>query len=234
MRAWVEESLGDVIGDEPLIFAANERFLQGVVGLVAGRLTEEHYRPSVIVAIGDEVSHGSCRSIPEFHITRALDDCADVLVRHGGHAAAAGFTILTKDLPVLADRLQALAEEGLGDRALAPSLTVDMALEFSQIEGGLVDALNALEPTGHGNPPPLFVARGVQVLESRAVGSDGAHLKLTLSDGVTAWDAIAFRRGQVVGRLPDRLDVVYHLETNEWGGQSRLQLNIQDLGAHER
>jgi single-stranded-DNA-specific exonuclease len=98
----------------------------------------------------------------------------------------------------------------------------------------LVDALNALEPTGHGNPPPLFVAHGVQVLESRAVGSDGGHLKLTLSDGMTAWDAIAFRRGEVVGRLPERLDVVYHLETNEWGGQSRLQLNIQDLGAHER
>jgi single-stranded-DNA-specific exonuclease len=230
MRAWVEESLGEAIGDEPLIFAADERFLQGVVGLVAGRLTEEHYRPSVVVAVGDEFSHGSCRSIPEFHITRALDACVDVLVRHGGHAAAAGFTIRTEDLPILAERLQALAEERLGDRALAPSLAVDMALELGQIDGALVDALDALEPTGHGNPPPLFVAHGVQVLESRAVGTDGTHLKLTLSDGTTAWDAIAFRRGQCAGQLPERLDVVYHLETNEWGGQSRLQLNTQDFG----
>lgn len=234
MQTWAEESLGEGIDRQMLIFSADERYLQGVVGLVAGRLTEAYYRPSVVVAIDEEFSHGSCRSIPEFHITQALDAYADLLVQHGGHAAAAGFTIRTENLPALAERLQALAEEQLGDRALAPSLDVDVALELDQIDGALVQALDLLEPTGYGNSPPLFVARGVHVLESRAVGAERTHLKLTLSDGMATWDAIAFRRGQFAGQLPEWLDIVYHLETNEWGGKSRLQLNIQDFRPHER
>ena len=231
MRAWAEESLGDAADKEPLIFSADRRYLQGVVGLVAGRLTEEHYRPSVVVAMEDELSHGSCRSIPEFHITRALDACADLLVQHGGHAAAAGFTARTENLPGLAERLQALAADELGGQVLAPSLDIDMALSLGQIDGALIDALDALEPTGHGNTPPLFVAHGVQVVEARAVGAGGVHLKLTLSDGAAVWDSIAFRRGRLAGQLPERLDIVYHLEANEWGGQRRLQLNIQDFSA---
>jgi len=229
MRTWAEESLGDSPGSAPLIFIADERYLQGVVGLVAGRLTEAYYRPSVVVATGEEFSHGSCRSIPEFHITQALDACADLLVRHGGHAAAAGFTARTEHLPALAGRLQALAEEKLGAQALTPSLAIDAPLELDRIDGALIGALAALEPTGHGNAPPLFLARGVQVIDSRAVGTNGAHLKLTLSGGAARWDAIAFRRGASLGRLPERLDIVYHLENNEWGGQNRLQLTIQDF-----
>jgi single-stranded-DNA-specific exonuclease len=154
-----------------------------------------------------------------------------LLVRHGGHAAAAGFTARTENLPALAERLQALAAEKLGGQVLAPSLDIDMALDLGQIDGALIDALDALEPTGHGNMPPLFVAHGAQVIESRAVGAGGAHLKLTLSDGAAVWDAIAFRRGRLAGQLPERLDIVYHLEANEWGGQHRLQLNIQDFRA---
>jgi single-stranded-DNA-specific exonuclease len=231
MRTWAEESLGDSVDKEPLIFSADERYLQGVVGLVAGRLTEEHYRPSVVVAVGETLSHGSCRSIPEFHITRALDACADLLVRHGGHAAAAGFTARTENLPALAERLHALAAERLDAQKLVPSLDIDATLELGQIEAALMDALDGLEPTGYGNPSPLFVAHGVRVLESRAVGAEGTHLKLTLSDGVAVWDGIAFRQGRLIGHLPDRLDIVYHLETHEWGGQRRLQLNIQDFRA---
>ncbi|RMF29679.1 MAG: single-stranded-DNA-specific exonuclease RecJ, partial [Chloroflexi bacterium] len=89
--------------------------------------------------------------------------------------------------------------------------------------------LAQLEPCGEQNPPPLFLSRNVQVVRARAVGSAEAHLKLSLTDGRVVWDAIAFRQGAWLGELPPRLDVVYHLEVNEWNGTRRFQLNVQDL-----
>ncbi|MBO9309854.1 MAG: single-stranded-DNA-specific exonuclease RecJ, partial [Chloroflexi bacterium] len=106
--------------ETPLIFAVDSAFVQGVVGLVASRLTEEYYRPSVVVQYGAQESHGSCRSIPEFNITEALDECADLLLRHGGHAQAAGFAIHNANLPAFRERLMAIAAARLGGRALQP------------------------------------------------------------------------------------------------------------------
>ncbi len=215
--------------DSYLIFAAGDDFPAGVVGLVASRLVEEFYRPAVVVEVGDEVSRGSARSIPEFHITHALDECADLLIRHGGHAAAAGFTVSNDRLDDLAHCLRTLAAERLAGVELTPTLTVDAEVELSQMSWPLLRELSRLEPCGYANPQPLFLSRHVRLLGQRAVGSDGKHLKLLLSDGSTVWDGIAFRQGEWAGKLPDRVDVVYHLEKNEWNGTVRLQLNVQDI-----
>ncbi|MFQ6102433.1 MAG: single-stranded-DNA-specific exonuclease RecJ [Anaerolineae bacterium] len=219
----------DTAGEGPLLFAAAPDFLAGVVGLVASRLVDEFYRPAVVVEVGEEASRGSCRSIPEFHITAALDQCADLLIRHGGHAAAAGFTVPNEHLDELADRLRKLAAERLSGVELTPVLSVDAEVELSQMSWELQRELAQLEPCGYANPHPLFLSRNVHVQSQRAVGDGGKHLKLTLSDGQVTWDGIAFRQGEWAGKLPDRVDVVYHLEVNEWNDQRQLQLNIQDI-----
>ncbi len=219
--------------DDPeafLLFAAHESFNSGVVGLAASRLTETYYRPSVVAAKGAEETRGSCRSIPEFHITDALDQCKDLLVRHGGHAAAAGFTVKNENLPELVARLKTIAKEKLDGKDLRETLSADMELPLADMNFGVLKHLAYLEPTGYGNPDAIFVSRNVKVRAFRAVGSDGRHLKLTLEDGpALTYDAIGFRMGAMAKSLPPRLDVMYTLEANEYNGRTTLQLNLKDV-----
>ena len=218
--------------DPPLFFAAAEDFPAGIIGLAAGRLVEEFYRPVVVVERGEPFSKGSARSIPEFHITAALDSMAELLERYGGHAAAAGFTIRTELLPELQARLTALAREQLAGVALMPTLQVDAELPLAELSTELQQALAMLAPFGYGNPEPLLVSRGLRVLEARAVGAEGRHLKLTVTDARERgrpWSAIAFRQGDWLSRLPSRVDLAYNLTLNEWNGQTTLQLKVQDL-----
>ncbi|MCD6554370.1 MAG: single-stranded-DNA-specific exonuclease RecJ [Anaerolineae bacterium] len=217
------------VTEAPLLFASGENFLPGIVGLVAGRLTEEFYRPAVVVEVGAEQSRGSCRSIPDFHITAALDRCRDLLVRHGGHAAAAGFTVENTNLEPLRDRLRAIAEEELAGKELLPTLVIDAEVALSEMDWATQALLEQMEPCGSENPAPLFLSRGVTVRNCRPVGADEQHLKLTLSDGRVIWDAIAFRQGIPEGGMPERIDVVYSLEAREWNGEKRLQLVVEDF-----
>jgi single-stranded-DNA-specific exonuclease len=219
-----------VTADEAsLLFAAAPDFPAGIVGLVASRLVDEFYRPAVVVEVGERVSKGSARSIPEFHITRALDECTPLLVRHGGHAAAAGFTVSNEHLDTLADQLRSLATEQLADVPLAATLSVDAQVELSRMSWELQRELAQLEPCGYANRHPLFLSRRVRVQGQRAVGKAGRHLKLRLSAGGATWDAIAFRQGEWAGKLPDQVDIVYHLEVNDWNDRRFLQLNVQDV-----
>ncbi|MGQ9517410.1 MAG: single-stranded-DNA-specific exonuclease RecJ, partial [Anaerolineae bacterium] len=214
-----------------LLFFAHPELPQGIVGLVAGRLVETFYRPAIVVELGQEFSHGSARSIPEFHITQALDECSarGLLVRHGGHAAAAGFTAETARLEELAVMLQQIAGRHLQEQELAPTLLIDAVVDLQAMDWATLEMMHQLEPFGYGNQPPLLVSRHVQVLAARAVGADGRHLKLTLSDGARRWDAIAFGLGAVAEQLPARVDIAYHLQETEWNGPVRLQLNVQDI-----
>jgi single-stranded-DNA-specific exonuclease len=216
-------------GDAPLLFAASPDFSAGIVGLAASRLVDEFYRPAAVIEVKKKVSRGSARSIPEFHITEALDQCADLLIQHGGHAAAAGFTVANENLNELAGRLRELASGQLADVDLTPVISIDAEAELSQMSWDLQRELSQLEPCGYANPHPLFLSKNIRVTGHRAVGNDGKHLKLTLSDGRSTWDAIAFRQGDWAGKLPDHIDLVYHLEINEWNNQRRLQLNVQDI-----
>ncbi len=232
MQAQAEEI---AMRDDPhafLLFAADESFNSGVVGLAASRLTETYYRPSVVAAKGPDETRGSCRSIPEFHITDALDQCKELLVRHGGHAAAAGFTVKNENLPELVARLKAIAKEKLDGKDLRQTLSADMELPLADMNFGVLKHLSFLEPTGYGNPDAIFVSRNVKVKAFRAVGSEGRHLKLTLVDGpALTYDAIGFRMGAMAKSLPPRVDVMYTLEANEWNGRTNLQLNLKDVKA---
>jgi single-stranded-DNA-specific exonuclease len=216
--------------DAHLYLAASRDFLPGIVGLAASRLTETYYRPSVVVELGEVESRGSCRSIPEFHITRALEECKDLLVRFGGHAAAAGFTITTEKLPHLRQRLQAIATEQLAEVEMRPTLDIDAEMPLEEMDWATHALLRQIEPCGVDNPQPVLLSRGVEVRDRRAIGSKQKHLKLTLRDGRgVAWDAIFFRQGELLSQVPARIDVAYTLEVNEWNHRRQLQLNVQDL-----
>jgi len=217
--------------DPQILFAVAEDFNAGVVGLAAARLTETYYRPSIVGHSDPEKGETrcSCRSIPEFHITQALDQCADLLIRHGGHAAAAGFTVRNENLDTLKSRLREIAARELDGKDLRHSLLADAEAPLAEMTSDLLRYLDYLEPTGYGNPGAVFVSRNVRVVNHRAVGADAKHLKLTVSDGKVSFDAIAFRLGEWAGKLPERIDLMYTLETNEYNGRTTLQLNVKDL-----
>jgi single-stranded-DNA-specific exonuclease len=229
-----------VLADHPdadLYVAASKEFKAGIVGLAASRLTETYYRPSIVVELGEQESRGSCRSIPEFDITRALEQCADLLIRFGGHRAAAGFAVATEKLDTLRRRLQGIAAEQLTGLDRRPTLQIDAEVALEEVDWSTHELLRQMEPCGVDNPQPVLLSQGVEVRERRAIGSEQQHLKLLLRDGRgAAWDAVWFRqasRGGLAGQVPDRVDVAYTLEVNEWNGQRRLQLNIQDLRGTE-
>ena len=212
-----------------LLFAAHADFNPGVVGLAASRLTELYYRPSIVASRGPEFTRGSCRSIPEFHITQALDQCAELLTHYGGHAAAAGFTVTNQHLDELVERLQSIAQEQLSDIDLRPTLTADIEMPLYELRPEILKDLDRLQPTGYGNREATFVSRGLRVINYRSVGRDSTHLKMTVTDGTITYDAIAFQQGYWVDQMPQYIDLLYRFELNEFNGRSSLQLNVQDI-----
>jgi len=220
------------LADDPdalLLFAASPEFNPGVVGLAASRLADIYYRPAIVGEVDEETTRCSCRSIPEFHITEALDECADLLIRHGGHAAAAGFTVRNENVGILLKRLREIASEKLAGVDLRPVLVADLELGLESLSFEMLEHLNYLEPTGYGNPRPIFVSRNLRVKSSRTVGQDQSHLKLTLSDGEATLDAIAFRLGHLKPDLPPKIDLLFTFEVNEWNGRKSMQLNVKDI-----
>ncbi|MCB9453429.1 MAG: single-stranded-DNA-specific exonuclease RecJ [Anaerolineaceae bacterium] len=230
----VREQIGETDGEVPLIFASDPSFQPGIVGLVAGRLAEEYFRPAVVMEEGETESRASCRSIPQFDITHALDQCADLLVRHGGHAQAAGFSVLNENIIQLREKLVQLAQETLEGQDLRPSLDVDVEVDIHNLSEDLLSELVRLEPTGHSNPTPVLMSRNLRVLECRTVGKEDRHLKLKLARaGQPPLDAIGFGLGEWAAQMPERIDAAYYLEINEWNGHRNLQLNLQDIRPSE-
>ena len=225
-----------VQADDPnaaLLFAVSPEFNSGVVGLAAARLVETYYRPAVVGQVFEEegITRCSCRSIPEFQITQALDQCKDLLIRHGGHAAAAGFTVRNENLELLKKRLKSIADLQLGNRDLRQTLVADADVQLSDLRPELLKYLDYLQPTGYGNPEAVFVTRNVRVMQSRTVGAEGKHLKLAVSDGHVTFDAIGFRLGHLQSELPILVDLIYTFESNEYNGRTSLQLNLKDVKA---
>jgi single-stranded-DNA-specific exonuclease len=222
-------------GDGALLFAADPDFKAGVVGLAAARLTDEFYRPAVVASRGEKETKGSGRSIPEFHITHAFDQVKDLLARHGGHAAAAGFTAANENVDDLAARLKDIAEKELGELDLRPTLRVDVdGVALSDLTQELLGDLQKFEPCGYGNPAPVLASRRLKVYDWRTVGGEGKHLKLSLTDGRMNQDAIAFGQAQQwLANQSAEVDIAYAVEWNEWKGERRVQLNVKSIQASQ-
>ena len=213
----------------PMLIVKSAGWIPGVLGLIAGRLSENHYRPAVAVSLGEHTSRASARSIPEFDIVEALQQSAHLFDRHGGHPQAAGFTIPTTSLPDLEQNLQLLAAERLSGRELAPSLDIDCEVQLSAFTPQNFDFIQSLAPFGEGNPAPLFLTRGARVLDARLVGAQGRHLKMRLWQRGTTISAIGFNLGHKVGDTRNGIDLVYTVGLDNWGSYPTLQLTVQDL-----
>ncbi len=232
-REMVERARIQVVGKDPpplLIIAIDPGFNQGVIGLAASRLVEEFYRPSIVAAYGEKVIRGSARSIPEFHITEALDECEELLERYGGHSAAAGFSVRNERFDEFKQRINQVATEKLAEIELRPTLTVDAVVRFSDLDWSLHEFIERMEPCGYGNPFPVLAVQDVEVVSKRTVGAEGRHLKLTMRDEQKkVFDAIAFRQGHFYTDLPQRVDLAFRLERNDYRGVSSLQLNVLNI-----
>ncbi len=239
-REFTDKSLAQFGDDETLdalYLVTDEAFNSGVVGLVASRLTEMCYRPILVAHRGETHTRGSARSIPEFDITRALDQCADLLVKYGGHAAAAGFTVENEKLEAFRERLTAIARQSFDVTRLRKSLPVDAEINLRGVRYDLVAAIEKIAPFGHGNPTPVFVSRNLEVRHHTLVGKEKTHLKMRLFDGKQMWDAIGFGLGkqwQAQQTIPGVVDAVFSLEINRWGGREQLQLKLKDIRPAEQ
>lgn len=215
--------------DAPLIFAGGD-FREGIVGLVAGRLTEEFYRPTIVMHHGREESRASCRSIPEFDITHALDQCADLLVRHGGHAQAAGFTVRNENLKALKQRLLGLASEALGTSPPERTLHLDAEVELTQVDVETAESLRLLEPCGQANNAPTFASFNTHIVDRRLVGRENQHLKLWLKrPNMPPVEAIGFNMADHFPHGCDHVDVAYALETHEYKDVRSVQLRLEAI-----
>jgi len=211
--------------DDPLIMVGSEKIHAGIVGLVASRLAERRHRPAIVFEQGPETSRASCRSIPAFDIVSAIRKEKDLLVRHGGHRAAAGFTVRTENLALLRERLINTAAELLTGEELRPVIDIDAEAPLRSLSGLEIKGLMRFEPCGQGNRRPVLLSRGVRLLNSKTVGADQSHLKVTVKDGLATWPAIAFRQAEA--ELADEVDIVYSL-SREWRSE-RVELEILDI-----
>ena len=216
-------------GISPLLVASDKDYPVGIAGLVASRLSEEFYRPAIVIKTGEQVSSGSCRSIPEFNIIAALNQCSRLLAQFGGHSQAAGFTLPTKNLARLKQHLSQLAMTQLAGVDLRPRLDIDAEVTLLDLTGDTFQTIQQLAPFGQGNPVPTFLSRVVEVADCRAMGSNGEHIRMKLKQGGTAWGGVAFGLGNYLAEVSSPLDIVYNLEVDRWGGEERLRLNILDF-----
>jgi len=219
--------------DKKFIFAVGEAYPFGIVGLIAGRIAHAYRKPTCVLFRGATESMGSFRSIPEFNIIEAIEKCADLLVKFGGHAQAAGMTIKNENLDAFYERFSALVEHDLREVMTEPELWIDMEIRPTDIVPELVTGIARFAPFGEGNAEPIFSLADMLVKQVRFVGSGNKHLKFSLEspDGLKSFDAIGFSLGE---RFPmisvgDRLDVAFTLEENVWNGRSSIQLKLVDV-----
>ncbi|TAK30050.1 MAG: single-stranded-DNA-specific exonuclease RecJ [Chloroflexota bacterium] len=225
--ATAKENLVGLPRGARILMSSSRDYQPGIIGLIAGRLADEYGRPAVVVALGDEDSVGSVRSPGTLNVVKALQSCGDLLKRFGGHPQAAGFLAPTPKLIALYHRLEEVAASEMGDQHPETVLDIDAEVPLSTLSLSLHQVISQLAPFGAANPVPLFLTRGLRVVDSRIVGQ--GHLKLRLADGAQDIAAIGFNMGDRQSEITGKLDVVYTLQPNEWNGTRTLELNLKDL-----
>jgi len=213
----------------PVLIEGDESYSVGVIGLVAGKLADEFYKPAIIISLGPELCQGSCRSIPEFDVAAALEECHNLLTTFGGHPLAAGFTVTRQNLAQLEERITRLATDKLGHLDLRPEIVIDAELPLSTFSGETFNLMQELSPFGQGNPEPTFFTRQVEVVECRNFGNQGAWLRFKLKQGNVTWQAVDFESRRTREEIPSYIDVVYNLEKSYWNGEEVLSLKLRDF-----
>jgi single-stranded-DNA-specific exonuclease len=208
----------------------HESYPPGVIGLVAGKLVEKYYRPTIVISADEKLSKGSARSVSGFHITDAIRKGGEYLEDFGGHPMAAGFSIRRENIKKFREKMLKHADKTLSKKDLMPILKIDTRLKSNNIDSETLSAAQEFEPHGIGNPEPVFLTENLKVLESRTVGADGKHLKLILmGPDRSVFDAICFSFQKEKPEKGSVIDSVYNLMEDTWQGQKRLQLKVRDF-----
>ena len=218
--------------NERAIVVCGEGWNPGVIGLAASRLVEKYKWPTILLSRDGDICVGSARSIPGVNIHEAMSTCRDLFIRFGGHAQAAGLTIEAKNVPEFRRRLSEAIREQAAPEAFIPTEEYDLELELSEITEAFVDAFSAMQPTGFGNPAPVFCVRGVHTTDVRTIGKDGAHLRMRLAQGSDMRSAIGFRMGDRAANLPEVIEAIITLSINVWQDKRSVQCELRQMQAY--
>ena len=218
--------------NERAIVVCGEGWNPGVIGLAASRLVEKYKWPTILLSRDGDICVGSARSIPGVNIHEAMSTCRDLFIRFGGHAQAAGLTIEAKNVPEFKRRLSEAIREQAVPEAFIPTEEYDLELELSEMTEAFVDAFSAMQPTGFGNPAPVFCVRGVHTTDVRTIGKDGAHLRMRLAQGSDMRSAIGFRMGDRAANLPEVIEAIITLSINVWQDKRSVQCELRQMQAY--
>lgn len=227
----VASALKKAAGSVPnIIVLSDEGYHEGVIGLAAARLVEKFYRPSIVISVKGENSKASARSVAGFNIIEAIRE-VNLHIEGGGHPMAAGFSIKTENIDVFTKKINEISKELLNDEILQKKIRIDCEMGFDLINNQIVKEIEAFEPTGVGNPRPVFLSKEVEVVDARLIGKDKKHLKIKLKKSEQIFDSVYFGGGENYSDLKpgQNIDVVYHLEENIWNGMRSIQLQIKDI-----
>ena len=206
---------------------------KGVVGIVASRLTETYYRPTIVLTAGEDgIISGSARSVGGFDIYAAIDSCSDLLTNFGGHKYAAGLSMHIDDLPEFKQRFEAYVAAHIREDQLQPTLLVEAELNLADITPAFYNVIRYLEPFGPGNPRPLFATRNlINHRDTRVVGKTGEHLRLDVTDRAYAITGIAFGRADMAQHIQNGnpVDICYELDENTFNNRTTIQMMVQDI-----
>jgi len=220
--------------EEKLIFLASPDWHTGVLGIVASRLKEKYYRPTILLNLEEGTGKGSGRSIPGFHLYKALDQVKERLLKFGGHEMAAGLSVLEEEIPHVQSYLQEYARTVLDERTLSPQIQLEAEVALAEINEQLIQEIELLEPFGQGNPSPLFAVRNVCLKDLRKVGKEGKHLQLKIEDQNRQIEGIAFQWGEKEEDIEGyaRCDLAFKPQLNTYKGVTRVQIQLQDIKNH--
>ena len=219
------------IGARSILVVAGEGWHRGVIGIVASKLMDAFHRPAIVLSVEGDVAHGSCRSFSRFDMLGALERCAHLLTRFGGHKQAAGLTLDASRIKALRLAVNDVADETLGPDDLMPRLRIDGGLAFREITGGVAAGILSLAPFGAGNPRPVFAARGVEIIDGPRKLKE-RHLKMSLKQEGRIFRAVAWRAAERHDYLTEHkaaLDVAFSLEQNHYNGNTYVELTLADL-----
>ena len=206
---------------------------KGVVGIVASRLTETYYRPTIVLTAGENgIISGSARSVGGFDIYAAIDSCLDLLTNFGGHKFAAGLSMHIDNLPAFCERFEHYVATHIREDQLQPTLQIEAELQLGDITKQFYNVLRHLEPFGPGNPRPLFVSRRlINHRDTRAVGKEREHLRLDVTDRLNAITGIAFGRANMAEYIQNGnpVDICYELNENTFNHYTTIQMMVQDI-----
>lgn len=217
------------LDENDTIIVAGENWHHGVIGIVASKITELYFKPSILLCYEGDEAKGSGRSIPGFDLHEALMKCLDHIEKFGGHSMAIGITIKREELEEFRDSLEKVAREAHIED-ITPIIQIDAKISLNDINKEMVESLKQLEPFGEGNKMPVFVIKNLKIDSIRAL-TEGKHLKLTLKEGNNIIDAIGFNMGELAEeyKIGNKIDVVGVLEINSFNGVDSVQINMKDI-----